>query len=46
MQGCEHTMIERYLPDRVARQFVVLHDRPDDQYMAIFARTTKETTWG
>lgn len=40
-------MIERYLLDKVARQFSDVQDRPDDAYRAIFARSAKEVpTWG
>lgn len=45
MYGRQHTMIERYLPDCVARQFGDTQDRPDDQYVAIFTHTTRESTW-
>ena len=46
MQGREHTMIERYLPGGVQRQFRELQDRPDDGYVVVFACSMAQVSWG
>lgn len=39
-------MIERYLPRHVQRQFEEPQDWPDDDYVAVFACSMTQVSWG